>query len=475
VRLAAATSLFALAGSACSGCSTNSSAPISDAAADGVAESSREASIGDAGAGEAPLADAFVADAGFVFDGNVPDGAINPFGSGQWSTIPGLPCLDPVAADPNASVPALTWMPCASGRSGCQRFDVNWPSPTQRKLGFDRWETVRMVNGQALLRDWRVYSNSPYTAQAGMFVVETLTGTRLFAMGFFADTTACLAVQTIGERGIAMGLAGGVLPNITYYMVSSAWRDPNMLTFRAHAPADFGLDPQVGALNQGSVGAGPLFLELQGPDSVGIYDIDHDKFIPTSPKLVGEGTMAVTDGALAFDFNSTYGVDLIHPDGSWANVIVPSAPAPRRVSAFGIDRSSGQQLTWVESDYGGSWSNSVIWTSPYATSTAGLAPRKVAVLADVLGRGGLYMPVNAGAVLNLVDKDKALVTRLSDGMGWLITAEPGDAFTQPLWVDDNEVWIAIGPASDPSWTATLTGIVRFTRASLGAPTVMPGL
>jgi hypothetical protein len=185
--------------------------------------------------------------------------------------------------------------------------------------------------------------------------------------------------------------------------------------------------------------------------------------------------MAVSDGALVFEYNSTYGVDLVREDGSWANVIPSTGPPTRRVSAYGVDRSRLQQLAWVESDYGYSWSNSVIWTAPYATSRSALQAREVAVLPDTLGRGGLYMSVNAGIVLNLVDKDKALLTRLSDGAGWLIQAEPGDAFVVPLWVDDSEVWLAIGLAAEPNWSATYTGMVRYTRASLGQPSVDAGL
>ncbi|MGH7434669.1 MAG: hypothetical protein ACRENE_03265, partial [Polyangiaceae bacterium] len=195
-----------------------------------------------------------------------------------------------------------------------------------------------------------------------------------------------------------------------------------------------------------------------------------------SPTLIGEGTMAVTDGALAFEYNTSYGVDLVREDGNWLNVIPSTAPPARRVSAYGVDRSRSQQLAWVESTYGGgSWSNSIIWTSPYATSAESLQPRMTAVLSDAFGRGGLYMSVNAGMALNLVDKDKALLTRLSDGAGWILKAEPGDAFTVPLWVDDNEVWLGIGSASEPNWMASYTGIVRYTRSSLGGPVVDAGL
>ena len=459
---------------ACSSCTPRQSTASVEAGPSWYVPDRVDATAPDGPAGAASGASA--SDGALSFDGAAPDGAANPFNVGQWNPVPGLACGVLVAADPNFSVPVFQWTACATDASGCQRFDVNWPSPSMRKLGFTTWESVRIVNGQPLIHYWRAYSNNQYEAQSGIFVVETLSGNHLFAMGQFLDpNTSCLGVEAIGERGIAMALAHGAVPNNGYFTVWSSWSAANALSFSSHSLADFGLDSKLGQVTNGAVGAGPLFLELQGPDSVGVYDMDHDKFIPTSPRLVGEIPMAVSDGALAFEFSAAYGVDLIRPDGSWANVIVPTSPAPRRVSAYGVDRSNAQGLAWMESDYGNSWSNSVLWTSPYATSAAVLQPRKVAAIADALGAGGVGMVVNAGVVLNLVGKDKALVTRLSDGMGWLITAQPGDAFTAPLWVDDSEVWLAVGQAALSSWTASFTGIVRYSRSALGTPTVMPGI
>jgi hypothetical protein len=185
--------------------------------------------------------------------------------------------------------------------------------------------------------------------------------------------------------------------------------------------------------------------------------------------------MAVADGALAYDLTTaSFGIDLVHADGTWLELIAPSSP--HLVSAFAVDRANAQQIVWVESDsLGVIDGNSVIWTAPYATTTTGIARRRVALLNDALGRGGDRMVVNAGVALNLIDKDKALLTRLFDGMGWLVTAESGDAFTQPLWADDNEVWISTGMAADNSWQAEQTGILRIARSSLGAPTVLSGL
>lgn len=63
----------------------------------------------------------------------------------------------------------------------------------------------------------------------------------------------------------------------------------------------------------------------------------------------------------------------------------------------------------------------------------------------------------------------ALFIRLSDGWGWPIEAETDRIFLQPLWVDDNDVWMLTGIPD----LVIQDGIMRVSRASLGAPTVPP--
>ena len=36
-------------------------------------------------------------------------------------------------------------------------------------------------------------------------------------------------------------------------------------------------------------------------------------------------------------------------------------------------------------------------------------------------------------------------------MGWVVTAESGTGFALPLWVDDNEVWLATADPTLPSF------------------------
>lgn len=69
-----------------------------------------------------------------------------------------------------------------------------------------------------------------------------------------------------------------------------------------------------------------------------------------------------------------------------------------------------------------------------------------------------------------------MLTRLSDGMGWRIDAEAGEGFTQPVWVDDADVFLAtakIVPQIDR--LGDTSTVIRISRATLGPPTVPPGL
>jgi hypothetical protein len=54
---------------------------------------------------------------------------------------------------------------------------------------------------------------------------------------------------------------------------------------------------------------------------------------------------------------------------------------------------------------------------------------------------------------------------------WLVQAEPGDTFVEPAWVDDASVWLMTAAHSP----GNVSGMVRFDRAKLGAPTVPSSL
>ncbi len=113
--------------------------------------------------------------------------------------------------------------------------------------------------------------------------------------------------------------------------------------------------------------------------------------------------------------------------------------------------------------------------TPYATSADGVVAKKVALLADPLGGGGLDMVANRGAALTLSTATTSIITRLSDGVGWTVTAEPGDPFVPPLWVDDDEVWLLTAEAGLTDAHSLCSGVTRIRRDTLGAPDVASGL
>lgn len=104
-----------------------------------------------------------------------------------------------------------------------------------------------------------------------------------------------------------------------------------------------------------------------------------------------------------------------------------------------------------------------------------IARTKVAKIVDTLERGGARAIANRGVYLSLVGRNTALVTRLSDGMGWLVQGEPKERFVDPVWVDDNDVLIETAPDPDGTKDVPSTSVLRIARSSLGAPTVPSGL
>ena len=64
---------------------------------------------------------------------------------------------------------------------------------------------------------------------------------------------------------------------------------------------------------------------------------------------------------------------------------------------------------------------------------------------------------------------------MSDGMGWLIQAEPQQRFVDAVWVDDDDVCIETADNTSPMFDLPPAGMMRLSRATLGLPTVASGL
>lgn len=219
-----------------------------------------------------------------------------------------------------------------------------------------------------------------------------------------------------------------------------------------------------------SGGAERIFIETKGPSSVAAIDPTTRKvFAATSPSSTtrprAEVPLPVPGGAVVFDLEP-YGIAFLADDGRFEHLYAPSKGwVPTEIK---IDRSAANAIVWAESVYGATGYEQVtLWTSPAAQTAADFRPRRIGRLPSTTQRGGA-MAANRDAVLTIADPTTATITRISDGAIWSVAGEPGDDFVLPLWIDDDEVWIATAPAG--AGAANMSGILRIRRDSLGAPT-----
>lgn len=448
---------------ACSGCSHSS--PSTDGDGGGYEGRPKDAA-----------ADGFISDQGDAADAGV-DTGVNPF-VGQWNLVGDpMDCSMRVAQDPAHSIPPLGFAPCKSGRVGCQTLVVDWWSnlgglPTRRTIDFRRGSIARVIGGRPFLLYSRVYPNPNETIRdffvAYVSVLQPIDAAPVFASGSFTSDN-CASWTTFGDDGIAYLSSSGSGP--AELLAWTPWTSPTSFSTKIIQRTQWGADHAQSVV----ISAGHLYVETVNPFSVDVFDLATQSLLLAKvPQRLNAGSpIPVPDGALVLDGNAPYHADLLRPDATYSSLILPTSP--HQLTWAAVDRSASNAFVWVESDFGGrAYVNPVLWTAPYAARALDLVPRKVAVVTDMTDRGGGDMVVNAGVALNIVGLSTALLTRLSDGMGWTINAEPGEAFIRPVWVDDNEIWLSTGDASRPDYSAHTGGVMRLKRSSLGAPTVPRG-
>lgn len=335
-------------------------------------------------------------------------------------------------------------------------------------IGF-RKEPVRQIGNELFLAYGRSYSDAFYLPErAGIAVIESVTtDTTRAAIGDYDWEGACVGHYIPGPGAFSAVFVSNA-PD-TQFIGSAPLATPTALTLTTISVAALG-SGSGGASQLVSHGAGYLYIAMSSPLSVTVWDIANKKpFVPNQPKRIpAEFPTAVKDGALALN-NDTPGLWFIRPDGSYVQLLAPLGQ--QIVFDVEVDRANGEQIVWLEGDQPQfDYTNVTIWMAPYTTNAAAVQRRKVAFI----GTSGGWMVVNAGMVLTLQTKNTARLTRLSDGVGWTVQAEPGERFLQPVWVDDQEVWLATGTDYETS-DSYMTGILRLARSSLGSPTLDAGL
>ncbi len=390
----------------------------------------------------------------------------NPF-PGEWVSIPGAAptCNARIARDPGRDVPALNFVTCPSGRSGCRHATARWTDEAGSTFLFRR-EPVRVVDGMPYLSYARLYPTSiNLPSRANINVIETKGGQTVMAVGDYTNSaTACGGHLVVGSSTVAAAFISAAAPD--HQLIGTApIGKPTSLSLRAIPIGALG-SSAGGAVQRASHLGNQFYLGMSMPFGVTIWDFARKKaIVPQEPKrLPAELPVAVRDGTLALD-NENGGIWFVSSTGSYLKLVAPAGP--QIIFDLAVDRANGEQIVWLEGDRPSfDYTHVSLWTAPYATDPAHLHPRRVATLGDPRRAGGGVV-ANAGVVLTLQTKNSARLTRLSDGKSWLIAADPGQRFIQPLWVDDDEVWLSTGP-DQPSSADYQTGIVRFSRGSVGS-------
>jgi hypothetical protein len=374
-----------------------------------------------------------------------------------------------MALNPGNDIPALKFPPCASARPGCKQAHADWAEPPMVSTFGFRKEPVRQIGNELFLSYGRSYSDAFYLPErAGIAVIESVTAnsTRA-AIGDYDWDGACVGHFLPGGGSVSAVLVSNA-PD-TQFIGSAPIATPTSLALTTVSVAALG-SGSGGASQVVSHGDAYLYVAMSSPFSVTIWDISNTKpIVPNQPKRIpAEFPTAVKDGALALD-NDTTGLWFIRPDGSYLKLLAPIGQ--QILFDVEVDRASGEQIVWLEGDQPQfDYINVAIWTAPYTTNPSTVQRRKVALIGTSSG----WMVVNAGMVLTLQTKNTARLTRLSDGVGWIVQAEPGERFLQPLWIDDQEVWLGTGTDYETS-DSYMTGILRLARSSLGSPTLDAGL
>jgi hypothetical protein len=334
----------------------------------------------------------------------------NPFAVGKWRAVPGMPpfCGEAkMAEEPEAL--ASKWVPCASGRAGCQTLDTSWTSVPGAVLRAS-WpsEPARIVDGKAYIhwrRGWPVPLPVGAT-DAYLDVIEPVDGPPVFAMGQRVRTLSdgrthyCPLRAFFGDHGVGYVAAprDAELPepedfDRAHLFGWAAWSDTSSFTVRNLTSTELGLFPN-GYFTDMTAGARGLWLKAHSPSTIVHFDFVTETAARTSPSLHSETPQAIPGGAVIFDARTPYAIASMKEDGTWQRLVTPTSP--QYVTSKALDRSAGPDLVWVESDFGANYSNPTLWTAPLAASEAGIVRRKVAKLPDTTGSGGARGVANRG-------------------------------------------------------------------------------
>ncbi|HEX7603166.1 MAG TPA: hypothetical protein VF316_16225 [Polyangiaceae bacterium] len=400
------------------------------------------------------------------------------FPPGDWDQpFLGQGCSARVAKDPNATIPNWVYQPCAGNVQGCEEAPVDWMKgiTTVPPLGSDR-RPVQSVNGKTLLKYRREYPAVPTDKWALVDVIQELDGARLVAVGdsLLGNPIHCTAEVVPSTAGVSWTLRPSTPSGITNYVVGLApWLTPSQpSTLKTLSKADLGVD-KSGYINETSASQGISYFGVVAPTTVVTFDPNNGGKVTIPPQQIyAESMREVPDGVLALSSDAPYGVRLIRADATQSTLLATAGDAV--AIALYVDPSANpMKVVWVEARFSGGCTDGKLYTATYDTSV--LTPTLVTKLpVDFDSSRGLAV-YGGYAVISRAQGLQARVIRLSDGMGWEMSAPPGRAISDPIWVDADHVWFFSSDPKIPNYAGYPTAIWRQSRTAWGPPTVPASL
>lgn len=358
--------------------------------------------------------------------------------------------------NPETIVP-FPWRPCPDSGPGCQTFTADWEERGTTRAFEPAYidpvfEDENGVVRVSYTRDMKF--NDPF----GYQVVQSMDGPAEVALS--QARAGCGLHAQASKYGLSAVLVDSVEPQ-GYVAWGPRTAGASLTTVATN------VSPSLYVYQGVATGDGFLALEATnfgGPIVGAAYKFTEGAFVgPTAGHtMASEGVRPVAGGFVGVFDTKPWAVGFSPLTGG---LQILARPSPGQLmSSLSVDRKQNA-LVWTERT---SDEVHTVWTSPMATTEATMQPRKVARAQYT------SLPVaNAGMFLTTVGERLARLVRLSDGMGWDIPPVGDLLYLQGLWVNDDAIWILASKVY--SGGSPANSAVRITRASLGPPTVAPGL
>ena len=451
--------LLALALSAitgCTGCADElASGPAPDAAAGGHAGSSSTSTTSSSSTG---------------------GGGAKPSPFEGWEALAGVPAYCEVyAATEPEKLPPLSWVACSDGAPGCRDLEIDWETPSGKVLFYVGPFAGAATDGGPFL----VIARRLGGELAGWYelVMAYADGSVLAALRSKdpIDTDEpCKAVQP------AVG-AGRVVAAI----IDKTLGHPDYIEHEIEVPLSGGVPTVFNTLSAETLHGNTGHLKSPGTELMAMA------YSPASQVLIVpyDGSPPTVFAKLTMEdpwgpnYPLALGADVLfwanHEDRTREHVYHSQTGVTETfIEVTGADvgwaLSDGQTLVWLQVSppkaLGGSPTSVELWSSPVATTPAGLVPQKVADLAPPLWNDGAYFESDL-VVLRHDSWSRNIVLRLSDLVYWTVDAPAGMWWGKILYAAADEVAMPVQPPMFQSETSTIR---RLTLAELSPPQPLSG-